>query len=327
MKRKLEQQIESYLDYCQNVRRMTKASIETRTWTLHNFLKMNPRLKKVEDITTQTLIDYASSFSKRRRSGKTINSRMSELIPFIRYYQEMGVATPKLNLHLVQKAKEDPPRRNHFTRQQIEQALEFANLQQWLFIKLAYDCGLRLSELTNLRLKEINGQVIRVVGKGKKLGEMRMSPETRARLDAWIRRNCIVDYLWPSSRCKGKPLRRGTVYKRMKEPFELAGIEGFYPHALRHSFATDKQKKGASPFEIQIMLRHSSVNTSMRYLHGFEGSVQDVFRKYEGNAPISNEDKGDIKDRLLNTAKELASSGTPKNLQNAAMIYELLAKL
>lgn len=327
MKRKLEHQIADYLDYCKNVKRMTPASLETRTWTLYNFLKSTPKLRRIEDVTTQQLIDYAASFNKRGRTGRTANSRMSELIPMIRYYQEMGVATPKLNLHLIQKAKEEPPRRNHFTRQQIEKALEYANPQQWLFIKLAFDCGLRLSELTNLRLSEISGQTIRVVGKGRKLGEMRMSPETRKRLDAWIRHNNITDYLWPSPRIPGRPLRRGAVYQRMKEPFSIAGIEGFYPHALRHSFATDKQRKGASPFEIQVMLRHSSVNTSMRYLHGFEGSTQDVFRKYEGNIPISDTDKGDIRERLLATAKELASSGKPESLQNAAMIYELLAKL
>ena len=63
-------------------------------------------------------------------------------------------------------------------------------------------------------------------------------------------------------------------------PFLRAGFEGFYPHALRHSFATNLQMKGATVSEIKEMIGHSSVATTERYLHGFDGRLKELFDRY-----------------------------------------------
>ena len=80
--------------------------------------------------------------------------------------------------------------------------------------------------------------------------------------------------------CNGEPPTVNTVRKWLREAFAAAGFEGFYPHALRHSFATDLQIRGASVMEIKEMIGHESVATTERYLHGFDGRMRELFDKY-----------------------------------------------
>lgn len=70
----------------------------------------------------------------------------------------------------------------------------------------------------------------------------------------------------------------------MREAFTEAGFDDFYPHALRHSFATDIQNKGAELLEMQMMLGHSNAQTTERYLHGLDGRQQALFSKYKDSS-------------------------------------------
>ena len=69
--------------------------------------------------------------------------------------------------------------------------------------------------------------------------------------------------------------------RRLREPFYAAGFTDFYPHALRHSFATHLQQRGASVAEIKEMLGHESIATTERYLHSFDGKLEQLFNKYQ----------------------------------------------
>lgn len=66
----------------------------------------------------------------------------------------------------------------------------------------------------------------------------------------------------------------------MRAAFKRCGFDDFYPHALRHSFGTDIQRKGADIMVIKEMMGHSNVATTERYIHGFEGQLQLLFDTY-----------------------------------------------
>ena len=87
--------------------------------------------------------------------------------------------------------------------------------------------------------------------------------------------------MWGAHALNGEPPTVNTVRQRLCSAFEWVGFEGFYPHALRHSFATNLQSKGASVEEIKEMMGHSSIATTERYLHGFEGRMEELFDKYQ----------------------------------------------
>lgn len=160
--------------------------------------------------------------------------------------------------------------------------LVYADEMAGLLIRICFDAGLRLSELTHLRLSNFRGQKIHFVGKGNKDRESYITLNTYRRLSDYVSKNGITDALWPGR--FGNTCSTDTLRVKMRQAFIAAGFDDFYPHALRHSFATDIQSKGAELLEMQMMLGHSNAQTTERYLHGLDGRQQALFSKYKDNS-------------------------------------------
>ena len=143
---------------------------------------------------------------------------------------------------------------------------------------------MRIAELGRLEVANFDGRCVRFMGKGRKPREAYVTEETWRRLGRYIERYEIDKYLWCVNKgektLNSEPLTVNTIRERLGAAFKAAGFEGFYPHALRHSFATDLQMRGASVAEIKEMIGHSSLATTERYLHGFDGRMKELFDKY-----------------------------------------------
>lgn len=278
--RQIDKQIDEYLNYCENVRRMSEQTLHSKRWICREFLK-TIKIDSLSELSNKHINEWIAEQTARGCSGRTINSRLVNLVAMLRYFQDMGISFPKLKLRLIIKCKEQPPRRVYYTREQIEQVLRYADHLEWLLIKLCFDCGLRISELRNLRLMNLNGRMVTFIGKGSKARESYMSEEARSRLDDWIQRNRISDFIWVRTLGKNEPMSVEDIRYLMKKPFYQAGFKNFYPHALRHSFATDIQKHGASLMETKEMLGHARIETTERYVHGLEGHLEYFFDKYK----------------------------------------------
>ena len=278
--RQIDKQIDEYLNYCENVRRMSEQTLHGKRWICREFLK-TIKIDSLSELSNKHINEWIAEQTARGCSGRTINSRLVNLVAMLRYFQDMGISFPKLKLRLIIKCKEQPPRRVYYTREQIEQVLRYADHLEWLLIKLCFDCGLRISELRNLRLMNLNGRMVTLIGKGSKARESYMSEEARSRLDDWIQRNRISDFIWVRTPGKNEPMSVEDIRYLMRKPFYQAGLKNFYPHALRHSFATDIQKHGASLMETKEMLGHARIETTERYVHGLEGHLEYFFDKYK----------------------------------------------
>lgn len=276
----IDKQIDEYLNYCENVRRMSEQTLHGKRWICREFLK-TIKIDSLSELSNKHINEWIAEQTARGCSGRTINSRLVNLVAMLRYFQDMGISFPKLKLRLIVKCKEQPPRRVYYTREQIEQVLRYADHLEWLLIKLCFDCGLRISELRNLRLMNLNGRMVTFIGKGSKARESYMSEEARSRLDDWIQRNRISDFIWVRTPGKNEPMSVEDIRYLMRKPFYQAGFKNFYPHALRHSFATDIQKHGASLMETKEMLGHARIETTERYVHGLEGHLEYFFDKYK----------------------------------------------
>ena len=276
----IDKQIDEYLNYCENVRRMSEQTLHGKRWICREFLK-TIKIDNLSELSNKHINEWIAEQTARGCSGRTINSRLVNLVAMLRYFQDMGISFPKLKLRLIIKCKEQPPRRVYYTREQIEQVLRYADHLEWLLIKLCFDCGLRISELRNLRLMNLNGRMVTFIGKGSKARESYMSKEAKTRLDDWIQRNRINDFIWVRTPGKNEPMSVEDIRYLMRKPFYQAGFKNFYPHALRHSFATDIQKHGASLMETKEMLGHARIETTERYVHGLEGHLEYFFDKYK----------------------------------------------
>ena len=278
-------QLEEYYDWCENVKGMLPATMVAKKNAINYFVEFS-EIEKLEDITNKQINGWMAEQTARGVQGRSINCRLAQLVVMLKWQRDEGVIMPDLKLNKIVKRKERPPRKVWFDREQINSALACADRREWLLIKLSFDCGLRISELQHIRLEDISDTKIEIIGKGMKKRFVFMSEDARQRLDDWIMRERIDDYLWPSKSNPKKPLSDSELREMMRKPFEAVGLNNFYPHSLRHSFATDLQKHGAKTGEIKIALGHSNEVTTERYMHELDGSdAEEIWAAYKFAAP------------------------------------------
>ncbi len=143
-------------------------------------------------------------------------------------------------------------------------------------IEVLYSCGLRVSELCNLRFSDLflEEGFIHVRGKGQKDRLIPISQSAIDELRRWFvtRQDIKVkpgeeEYVFLSPH-RGRHLSRITVFHNIKEYALIAGIEkDISPHTFRHSFATHLLERGANLRGVQAMLGHESIGTTEIYLH------------------------------------------------------------
>ena len=152
-----------------------------------------------------------------------------------------------------------------------------------------YSCGLRVSELVNLKISEIyfSESFIRVVGKGDKERLVPISRKALHEIDLYLigSRNTMdikkgeEDFLFLNRR--GKHLTRVMVFTFIKNYAQEAGIQKVIsPHTFRHSFATHLLENGANLRVIQQMLGHASILTTEIYTHLNKETLVEAIRKY-----------------------------------------------
>ena len=142
-------------------------------------------------------------------------------------------------------------------------------------IEVLFSCGLRVSELVNLKLSDlfIQEQYVRILGKGSKERLVPISPRAIKELDYWFmdRREMKIkpgeeDFVFLNRR--GAHLTRVMILIMIKQTAVAAGIQKtISPHTLRHSFATALLEGGADLRAIQAMLGHESIGTTEIYTH------------------------------------------------------------
>lgn len=180
---------------------------------------------------------------------------------------------------------ESPHVRNHLpdvlSTVEIDMLEETIDLSKWegqrnkAIIEVLFSCGLRVSELVNLKLSDLylDSKFIRILGKGNKERLVPISPKAIKELNYWFidRREMKIkpgeeDYVFLNRR--GSHLTRTMILIMIKQLAKEAGIKkNISPHTLRHSFATSLLEGGADLRAIQAMLGHEDIATTEIYTH------------------------------------------------------------
>ena len=165
--------------------------------------------------------------------------------------------------------------------QEVDQLEESIDLSKWeghrnrAIIEVLFSCGLRVSELVNLKLSDlyIDEEFVRVLGKGSKERLVPISKKAIRELNYWFddRKQMKIkpgeeDYVFLNRR--GAHLTRVMILIMIKQQAKEAGIQKtISPHTLRHSFATALLEGGADLRVIQALLGHESIGTTEIYTH------------------------------------------------------------
>ena len=188
----------------------------------------------------------------------------------------------------------------------LEQAID---LSKWeghrnrAIIEVLFSCGLRVSELTNLKLSNlyIEEQYIRVMGKGSKERLVPISPRALDELSYWFADRNVMkikpgeeDYVFLNRR--GHHLTRTMILIMIKRYALEAGIKKtISPHTLRHSFATSLLEGGADLRAIQAMLGHESIGTTEIYTHIDTSTLrQEILEHHPRNIQYNERQQMDL---------------------------------
>lgn len=152
--------------------------------------------------------------------------------------------------------------------------------------EVAYGCGLRASELCDLRLRDVDfsARVLRTFGKGDKERVIPFLGEVSEKVMFYLEKGRPLlakageDFLFLTR--NGGPLSREDIWRIMGKRGRKAGIprSRLHPHVLRHSFATHLLRRGMDQRTLQELLGHSSIATTEKYLH-FDLELRDVYDK------------------------------------------------
>lgn len=167
--------------------------------------------------------------------------------------------------------------------------------------ELLYACGLRVSELLNLKLSDLyfKEDFIKVTGKGNKsrlvplqqFSQERLQQYLDLRVQTYHPQPTFEDVLFLNRR--GKSLTRAMIFTLTQNLSALAGIsKKISPHTFRHSFATHILENGGDLRAIQLMLGHQSITTTEIYLHSSAEKLRSTLELMHPRAALNRADKG-----------------------------------
>ncbi len=146
-------------------------------------------------------------------------------------------------------------------------------------LELLYASGLRVSELCQLKLSDVDETSVRVQGKGGKERLVPLGSQASAAIDHYLsfRDGSRQEALFVAT--GNRPITRMRVWALVKHYARLAGItKNISPHTFRHSFATHLLDNGADLRVIQEMLGHASISSTERYTHVSQSHLQEAFQ-------------------------------------------------
>ena len=247
---------------------------------------------KFQDIKRKDIIEYTKYLNKEQLSTSTINHNISVLRSFYKFIV--------INEHFSTDPMEylEPPK----LRKSLPKVLSYDEVNKLLdvelidkysyrnkaMLELMYATGLRVSELVNLKINDIDFDscLVKTLGKGSKeriipIGNyaivfvLKYLKDYRFQL---LKKDCN-DYLFLNNR--GKKISRQAFYKIVEELAVKKNIKTeISPHTLRHSFATHLLDRGADIVSIKEMLGHSSLATTQIYTHISNQKLKDEYKKF-----------------------------------------------
>jgi integrase/recombinase XerD len=218
-----------------------------------------------DQLSEQQALEYVADLTRRGRSGSTINQALGAIKFF---YTEVVVRDWALSTRYQRFPQRLPV---VLSREEVRRLLEAAGgLRERAAMEIAYGAGLRLNELLQLRVGDIDSErmVIHVrQGKGKKDREVMLSPSLLETLRVYWRHAHPHGYLFPGQKAE-RPLNPTVLQRGFSIAKQVARIEKDVTfHSLRHSFATHLMESGVNVRAIQTLLGHRSLGTTERYTH------------------------------------------------------------
>lgn len=273
--------IERYLDAIWMEKGLSKNTLDSYRSDLEAFsMWAESRGFNLLQVDSELLLGYLSERHTKNFSSRSSARFLSCVRGFYRHQIREGLLTED-PLALVEYPKLPRALPKSLTEKDVEDLLaapdlsDPVGLRDRTMFEVLYACGLRVTELVELTMSQVNlrQNVVRIMGKGSKERLVPMGEEAAAWLERYLREarpvllhNCPNEIVFPSMRAQA--MTRQTFWHRIKHWALVAGIDKpLSPHTLRHAFATHLLNHGADLRVVQLLLGHSDLSTTQIYTH------------------------------------------------------------
>ena len=287
--------IDQYLNYLLVEKGLSGKTLESYSSDIHryrDFLNEN-KIRRISDADTALILKHMIAL---RNAGLNARSRARHLITIRGFYRFMVhekilkhdparlVDLPKTSLKLPDVLSVD----------EVSQLLETPDTDKprgardCAMLELLYAAGLRVSELVNLKMQDVNLEAgfVRVFGKGSKERVVPIGLHAKEKIESYIQKsrhtllkNRASPYLFVAR--AGRPLTRQGFWKLLRKYAGQAQLnKKVTPHSLRHSFASHLLEGGADLRAVQVMLGHVDIATTQIYTHVARQQLKKLHKRF-----------------------------------------------
>lgn len=287
--------VQPFFDYLKYEKRYSVHTLSSYEDDLSGFilyLEENSGGITLKEVSHLQIRSWLAAIKEQGLSARSINRKISTLKSFFKYCLKTGaiaaspmtkVISPKVSKRLPSFVKEEDT--DKLIRALNNSADDWKSLNARVLIGVFYSTGMRLSELLNLREKQIDfsRRQVKVLGKGNKERVLPLAEDIVILLQDYIRQKAENfkkpdDVLLVTE--KGKKLYPKYAWLLVNTYLGLAStLDKKSPHVLRHTFATHLMNNGASLSAVKELLGHSSLAATQVYTHNTIEKLKDVYKK------------------------------------------------
>ena len=301
--------LKKYMNFIKLEKRMALNSVEAYERDLTDFLEyLDSRGLCLTQADSVNVSEYVIHLSRDKNfSDRSLARAISSIRGFFKFLLEDDYIIPEM-LEILEPVKLKKALPVFLTYEELQRLFSVVDtstasgFRDRTILELFYSSGLRVSELIDLKLGNIfrKKQLLLVFGKGSKERVVPYSDDAAIYLHEYIdrmrhqlmKKGDFNEYVFLNNR--GGKLTRQGIWKKLKEFAVLAGIaKDISPHKLRHTFATHLLEGGADLRSVQMLLGHSSINTTEIYTHVEQEAIHREFDKKHPRENIDFEEKDD----------------------------------
>jgi len=256
---------------------------------------------KAELVNREDVVDFLSSLYKQKLDSRSVSRYMVSLRCFFKYalMEELVRLDPTENLESP-KIRQSLP--TYIRKDEMDRLMNAPNtattvgLRDKAMLEVLYSTGLRVSELLNLRISDVDlrSGYVRCIGKGDKERLVPIGRKAISAVEAYLA-GARPKFLRPGTPPQhsqilfltrvGRRLSRITIWKVLHDYGVKLGLRGrLTPHKLRHSFATHLLEGGADLRSVQLMLGHADISTTQIYTHVVEERLKEIYKAHHPRA-------------------------------------------
>ena len=231
------------------------------------------KIKKFSQVTTKSILKWGEN-KLDTVTRSTLYTYYNSIRSYIKFVRQMGIDIDVDETQVI--CKPHYKIRKWLTPSQIRQIIRKADYPADTLIRLMYTTGMRISEAISISEEDLLGDTtLHIRSKGGNMRPIFLTKELYEKLEVLSAENggfCFVDQ-------DGVPITRKKAYHVIKKAMVKAGYPTAYPHALRHSFATELLRKGVSLSHTQRLMGHASVSITQIYEHLVTDDIEKAHAK------------------------------------------------